>query len=174
MGDIPKHVQARNVLRPQQVDRKRIGLLEECSQQVARIDFFLLCALAVRNGVLENPVESERLLRVVGFVAGNRLEILGKKPVERGLEGGKLSARMPENLLTARIVKQRVEQMLNSQRAAASQTRDKQPGASTGVLCRSHSCTTDHSFSIPARRGKPWRSATRCTAASLVSATSST
>ncbi len=88
MGDVSKHVQARDVLRSQQVDRKGIGLLKERGQQVARVDFFLLRALAMGGGVLENPVESERLLRVVGFVAGNRLEILGKNRSSADLRAG--------------------------------------------------------------------------------------
>jgi len=66
-------------------------------------------------GVLENPVKGERLLRVVGLVAGNRLEVLGEEAIERRLERGKLSARMPQDLRPARVVQQRVEQVLDGQ-----------------------------------------------------------
>ena len=75
----------------------------------------LVCAAVVLLGsVLPAHSQEEHLSRQQQF-ARNLLEVLGKEPIERGLEGWKLSSRMPENLRAARVVKQRVEQMLDGQ-----------------------------------------------------------
>src|SRR5262249_14551574 len=120
---------------------------------------------------LEHAVEGERLARLVGLLARHALEVVAEVALERGLQLAQIGARVVQDLRAARVVDPGEEQMLDRHVRVASRGR-----LAHGRLEQDVELATDlaHSCSTPERSGYPRPSAARWTAATFVSATSST
>jgi hypothetical protein len=115
VGDETQHVQPGDTLGAQQGHRVGVGLLKDCSQQVARLDLLLLRALGVLHGALDHPVEGQGLAGLHRLLAGLLVEILVEEALEGALEPREVGSAAAQHLAPPRVVGEGEEQMLHRQ-----------------------------------------------------------
>ena len=148
-----------------------IWLLEDRDDQIANLDFLLLRALGVVQGVLDHTVKCQRLQRFDRIVSGHGLEVFIEISLDLGAQSIDVGARMAQDSGAVVRVNQGVKKML-----------DRQIGVTPHdgfTMCRLQchlkvAPDRTHSFSTPHRSGYPRSSAILCTATDFVSATSRT
>ena len=113
--DVLEHVEPRHALRGEELRRVRLGLLERGRQHVARLDFLPPRALHVQHRRLQHAAERHRLVRLLLLAALELLDVLVEVLVEIAAELGQIGAARGEDPLAVRVVRQRVEQVLQRQ-----------------------------------------------------------
>jgi hypothetical protein len=149
---VAEHVEPRDALLAEQRHGVRVGLLEDRRDQVAGLDLVLLGALRVVQRVLHHAMEGERLARAL-LALGQHLEVLVEEALQRALERRDVGARMAQHLGTARIVKQRVQQVLDGEIGVAARQRLAVGGLQGELQLASDPAHPPYSFSMPARSG---------------------
>ena len=113
--DVFEHVEPRHALRGEELRRVRLGLLERGREHVARLDFLASRALHVQDRRLQHAAERHRLVGLFLLAALELLDVLVEILVEVAAELGQIGAARGEDPLAVRVVRQRVEQVLQRQ-----------------------------------------------------------
>ena len=113
--DVFEHVEPRHALVREQLRRVRLGLLQRRREHVARLHFLAARALHVQHRRLEHAAEGHRLLGLFLLAARELLDVLVQVLVEIAPELRQIGAARGEDPLAVRIVRQRVEQVLERQ-----------------------------------------------------------
>ena len=99
----------------EQLRRVRLGLLQRRREHVARLHFLPARALHVQHRRLQHAAERQRLLRLLLLAARELLDVLVEVLVEIAAELRQIGAARGEDPLAVRVVRQRVEQVLQRQ-----------------------------------------------------------
>ena len=113
--DVVEDVEARHTLLVEHLRGVRLGLLQDGGEHIARTDLVLAGALDLQHGGLQHAPEAQRLRGLVRpLAAPGRLE-RRQELVERAPQGRQVGAAGRENPLRLRVVRQRVQQVLQRQ-----------------------------------------------------------
>ena len=115
MRDVLEDVEPRHALVGQQLRRVGLRLLQRRREHVSRLHFLPPRALHVQHGRLQHAAERHRLLRLFLLAARELLDVLVEVLVEIAAELRQIRAAGGQDPLAVRIVRQRVEQVLERQ-----------------------------------------------------------
>ena len=113
--DVLEHVEPGDALRRQQLRRVRLGLLQHRREHVARLHFLAPGALHVQHRGLQHAAERQRLLGLLLLAAAELLDRVVEVLVEIAAQLRQIGAAGGQDPLAVRIVRQRVEQVLERQ-----------------------------------------------------------
>ena len=113
--DVFEDIESRDALTGEQLGRVGPVLLERCRDHVARMDFLPSGALHVEHRRLEHAPERKRLLGLFLLTARELLDRVLEVLVEIAPELRHVGAAGREDPLAVRVVRQRVEQVLERQ-----------------------------------------------------------
>jgi hypothetical protein len=117
--DVVDHVQARDALLLQEIDRVRVLLAEDRHQHVGAGDFLLARRLHVQDRALDDALEAERGLRVDLAIGGDARRLLGDVLREVLAQLVHVGAAGAQHLGGRRVVQQREQQVLDGDELVA-------------------------------------------------------
>src|SRR3546814_3572165 len=112
---IVHHVQARDVLLVEVVDRVRILLAEDRHQHVGASDLLLARGLHVVDRTLQHALEAERRLGVAAIVLGQARHRAGDRLFQVASQSVEVGAGRLQDGLRRRVVEQREQQVFRSE-----------------------------------------------------------
>ena len=113
MRDVVHHVEAGNLLLPEEIDGMRILLAEDRHQHVGAGDFFPARRLHVVDGSLQHALEAQRRLRVARVVAGQQRHGLGDDAAQVIGQLVDIGAAGAQDARRRFVLQQRQQQMLD-------------------------------------------------------------
>ncbi len=113
--DVFEDVEPRNALAREELRRVRLRLLQRRGEHVARLDFLPSGALDVQHRRLQHAPERHRLFGLFLLSARELFDVLVEVLVEIAPELRQIGAAGGEDALAVRIVRQRVQQVLERQ-----------------------------------------------------------
>ena len=170
VGDVVQHVEARDALVREQRGGRRFRLLQQRREQVADGRFLPTRALHVKHRRLQDATEGQRLRGLAVAPRRQRLDGSVQQAQQLGAQHGEVDGAGAQDLLAARVARDRIQQVLERQVGVAAGHRLLQRQAENGF-----DGGTEHmaqASSRLARSGKPFSRAWSWTSATLVSATS--
>ena len=150
MRDVVQDIQSRNALRLQQLGRKRVGLLQSRRQHVAEPDFVFPGALDVQDGVLQDALERQRLVRLPAPRRAGELLEGTEKLVQRVTQRGEVATAGRQNLFAVGVVRQGIQQVLERQ---MSMTPSR--SLAVGDVQDELECGAEHGVRVTPLRGSP-------------------